>query len=151
MGSPNQLPQERTILKPFILPDEQGRKVNLESFRQQRNLVLVVLNRITPHVEALLGQFAASQEALIAEEGMVLVVVHGGVSEAELLRRRLSFPFPVLADETGEVVESLCADDCSVYVADRFREVFAARHAPPLLSCDEILEWLAHINRQCPE
>ena len=151
MKPANQLPQERSILKPFILPDEQGQMINLESFRQQRNLVLVVTNRITPNVEAFLRELAASPEALIAEEGMVLVVVRDGVKEAESLHRRLSLPFRVLADKTGEVVDSLCGDDCSVYVTDRFREVFAARHAPPLLSSDEVLEWLAHINRQCPE
>jgi peroxiredoxin len=147
----SQFPGERDLLRPFVLPDDRGRKVDIEKFRGERNLVLFVVKDLDPETETLLGELAAAAEELAAAEAVVVPVIRGGVEEAATLRKRLRLPFAVLAGAGGEVVASLCGNGASVYVADRFREVFTVRHGGRLLSRDEILEWLAHINRQCPE
>jgi peroxiredoxin len=151
MPSSAAVPAEREVLFAFVLPDHRGRRVDIDSFRQRRNLVLCFLQKVTHRGEALLREMAAAAGGIAAEEGVVFAVVAGTAGEAAELRRRLKLPFPVLADEGGRTVRRFCADTVSLYVADRFREVFAARHGEEQLSRDEILEWLAHINRQCPE
>ena len=144
-------PEVRDIVRSFVLPDERGERVDLESFRQQRNLVLLFIGEIGPAADSMLRGLATVSEALAAEDAVVLAVVRGSRREASLLRERLASPFPVLADETGEVVGSFCSDSLSIYITDRFREIFAVHHGDQQVSPDGILEWLAHINRQCPE
>ncbi len=144
-------PIEREILRPFALPDEQSRMVDLEDFRQSRNLVLVFVKEVVPAAERLLGELATAAEAVAAEEGVVLAVLSGKKQEAASLRERLGLPFKVLADEGGKVVDSFCGAGLAIYVTDRFREVFAVGRDDRMLSGDEVRKWLAHINRQCPE
>ncbi|MBT1070934.1 hypothetical protein [Pelotalea chapellei] len=80
-----------------------------------------------------------------------MAVLHGDQKESSRLRERLQLPFPVLSDQKGEVVASFAGGGTAVYITDRFREIFAHCHDDKLFSSDEVLEWLAHINRQCPE
>lgn len=144
-------PAERTVLRPFTLPDQRGRLLDLGRFRQQRNLVLLFLNKVTPVAESLLQGLGEKQAALAEEEAVVVAILHGSPKLAGQLRERLQIPFPVLADEAGELVSSFAGPNAALYVTDRFREIFACCHDDRLFTPDEVLEWLAHINRQCPE
>jgi peroxiredoxin len=150
MAMGTDLPAERSVLQPFALPDEQGKNIDLETFRQQRNLVLLFLKDGTA-ADTLLLELAKAPGELVAEDATTLVILQGNREEAMMLQERLRLPFPVLTDESGGVVGRFCGDAASLYVTDRFREVFAVRTGEKLLSREEILEWLAHINRQCPE
>jgi len=143
------LPVVRDILPPFVLPDEWGNLVDLERFRQQRNLVLIFVRNILPATESVLRELAAVPETLAEEEGEVLVIARNQ-EEAANLRRHTGSSLTILIDEAGAVVDAYCPADFSVYITDRFREIFTAHHREQL-SCEQILEWLAHINRQCPE
>lgn len=144
-------PNERTIFPAFSLPDDQGRKLDVESFRQQRNLVLLFAPAISSQLENLLTGLAESASALANEDAVVLTVVHCNQMEAAGLKKRLSYPFAILADEGCQVIDRFCGTVASIYITDRFREIFAVRHGERTFSPDEVLEWLAHINRQCPE
>ena len=122
------IPGVRDILPPFVLPDEQGGMVDLESFRQQRNLVLLFIAVVDPPAESILRELAATCRTLAAEECGGAGRLRGSKIEAANLRERVALPFPVLADEAGEVVDSFCPGDFSVYITDRFREIFAVHH-----------------------
>lgn len=151
MESTAYLPGERSILPPFSLPDEQGRMVDVEKYRQQRNLVIILAPAVTPGVEELLEGLATAAGTLAAEEAVVLTVIQGSTTEGAKLKNRLDYPYPLLLDEGGDLVRRFSGATASVYITDRFREIFAVRHGDHLFSRDEVLEWLAHINRQCPE
>ena len=151
MAGSSRIPAVRDILRPFVLPDEHGKMMDLEQFRQQRNLVLLFCRLPDVAAEHLMEELAAASEAVKAEVGEVLVVVHDSRENAGLLRRRLQLPFPVLADEAGSVLDCFCNDVACLYITDRYREIFAVGQGSALFSVDEVLEWLAHINRQCPE
>lgn len=145
------LPVEREIFRAFILPDDQGRRVDLEDFRGKNNLVLVLVREMSQTAESLLSDLSEAHPALLAEEAAVVPIIDGTEADARSLRERLGLQFPVLYDEEGTVMESFCGDNSAIYITDRFREIFAARSDDAMLSATEILEWLAHVNRQCPE
>lgn len=144
-------PAERTILRPFILPDDRGDMVDLGTFRQHRNLVLLFLNKTLYSAESLLRDLGKELATLVAEEAVALAVLHGDQKDSSRLKERLQLPFSVLSDPKGEVVSSFAGGGTAIYITDRFREIFAHRHDDKLFTRDEVLEWLAHINRQCPE
>lgn len=145
------LPRERAILPPFVLPDEQGRMVDVEAFRQRRNLVVIVSVAITAELETLLRALSKKSADLANEEAVVVSVIQGGRGKAAEVKKALGLSFPVLADEGGELVKRFSGNGPSIYVTDRYREIFAVRHGEGIFSADEVLQWLAHINRQCPE
>ncbi|WP_243373651.1 hypothetical protein [Geotalea sp. SG265] len=143
------LPEERSILSSFILPDGKGEMVDVERFRQQRNLVVVFLPSPDAALEGFLQKLSAAGDRLAYEEAVV-VVVHE--KKEDLVRlKELGSAFILLADEGGTVIRRCSGPDVSVYITDRFREVFAVRRGKSVFSVDEVLEWLVHINRQCPE
>ena len=150
MGDIPVLPRERTILPPFVLPDEKGLMVDVESFRQRRNLIVVITADITPELEKFLQSLSTQVCELADEEAVVVTVVQGGRGKAAEVKHMLGLSFTILTDERGDLVRRLAGSGPSVYVTDRFREIFAVRHGG-IFSIDEVLEWLAHINRQCPE
>jgi peroxiredoxin len=146
------------ILPRFTLPGLHGPAVALESYRGRRNLVVVFAADVVGEsaVTPLLRELRWRAEDLTAEAAQVLVIV----SSPTIAARRGPTVFPTLLDADGRIHRSVGATDAvgrpapSVFVTDRFREIFAVylpARGHGLPSVKEILEWLVFINIQCPE
>lgn len=141
------------------LPDLAGAGIPLESYRGQANLVVIFTGGSLDNdrVTALLEGLAARTEALTYEAAQVFVVVPWSRSPVP---RRRRWGFPALVDDGAHLHLRMGAADPAgrpapaVLVTDRFREIFAAYlpgRGSPLPGANDVLEWLAFINIQCPE
>jgi hypothetical protein len=130
----------------------------LESYRGRRNLVVIFAADMMGEspVAALLQQLPSHTEELSPEAAHVLVIV----TSPHLAAERGPRGFSTLLDEGGHIHRAVGATDAAgrpapaVFVTDRFREIFAAYlpgRGPGLPRAQEILEWLAFIDIQCPE
>ncbi|SNB46560.1 redoxin domain-containing protein [Geobacter sp. DSM 9736] len=145
------LPAEQEMFPSFALPDHMGNTLDIAGFRQHRNLVLCFVKKPAA-AASFLASLAANLGELEESEAAVVVVVLKSKPEAGQLKVELGIPFPVLADTGGEIVNRFCPGDISVYVTDRFREVFLALHGPEQApDASSVLQRLAFIERQCPE
>ncbi len=142
------VPDVREMIPDFVLPSSSGGRVQASSYRGRRDLVLVFIGQ--GGNENLLDALASANGELNEEETQVLVVYRGSVAQAEDLRRRLSLPFPVLADEDGQVHLRYAVKRAAVVITDRYGEIYSVfRQVLP--DTEEILASLRHINAACPE
>lgn len=156
---PNQFPAKGQQLRDFVLPSALGRQVRLSDYRGHSSLVLIVAGNDSAS-SGLLATLAGQYGQIRNEEAEVLVVLWTTREQAGQRKQQMPLPYPVLADEDGNLHRQLGATDSqgrvapAVYITDRFGEVFASyrtRDQQPLPSLQEILNWLEFINAQCPE
>jgi len=109
----------------------------------------------------LLRGFARDYPRYQEEEAEILAITTQPTDKARSLAIRLSLPYPVLTDPTGEAVQKFTYLDPqtggpvpSLFVVDRFGALYTqaiAEREDQLPSSDEVLDWLDLIEAQCPE
>ncbi len=150
------------MLPQFRLPAAGGGVVQLWDYKQRKRLILLALHAPEcPDCRQLLKAFAANYAAFREEEAEVLALFPASLEAVEQLQQELHLPFPLLADEQGEVQRRLASWDegggpplPTLIVADRFGALYArytARTADKLPSPDLALRDLEYIAIQCPE
>ena len=146
------------LLPAFALAEGDGAAGFVERYRGRRNLVVVFGAELAEEgpVARLLHQLRVRAAELTAELAQVLVIATSWHVGAQ----HLWMGFPTLLDGEGRIHRALGARDAAgrpapaVFVTDRFREIFAAYlpgHGSGLPDVQEILDWVAFINIQCPE
>jgi peroxiredoxin len=141
-------PRERQMAPDFVLPSSKGLHYQLSQWRGRRNLVLIFTGNGESSTQVLLRELVSRQTELEEEETVVLVILHGDIAAAEVLSAKESLPFPVLADEAGDVQQRYAAP--SVYLTDRYGKIYGAYHdGPPQV--DDLMDSVRHINAACPE
>jgi peroxiredoxin len=154
-----ELPRKGYRLRDFVLQSAEGTPVRLFDFRGRKNLVLIVGDD-APETSKIIRDVASRYSEIKNYEAEVLLILHGDAAKAAAARRELNLQFVVLADPDGQIHRELGAidaqgkDAASVYVTDRFGEVFAAyrnKENQPLPDAAEILKWLEFVEGQCPE
>ena len=150
------------MLPQFRLPAAGGRAVELWDYKQHQQLVLLALHAPEcPDCRHLLETFAGCYAAFRDAETEVLGLFPAPLAAVEQAQQELHLPFPLLADERGEVQRRLaCWDEGgnppqpTLLVADRYGALYArytARTADKLPSPDLVLRDLEYIAIQCPE
>lgn len=156
---PNELPSRGWRLRDFALTSADGREVRLSDYRGRSHLVLILTDDRSGTAE-LLSELASQYARIKKEEAEVLAVARLSAEQAAEVRQQMDLPYPILADENGQLHRELGAIDvqgrscAALYIADRFTEVFAAfrtRDGQNLPTTGEILNWLEFMNHQCPE
>ena len=148
------------IAPPFRLLSSEGRPIALADYRGRSNLVLFFAHGLDcAPCRAALVAFAAHSADYRARAAEVLVVSPTMMDET--LPATHVGP-PVLSDPAGEVRRAYAAllpngtgdDQVLLFVLDRYGAPYAALACPeadaPTLQ-QEVLEWLAFIEVQCPE
>jgi len=147
----------------FTLPSGDGRRISLRDFRQRRNLVLLLLHEPSCRAcQAALREFASRLSDYRAAEAEIVAIVPGPVDRARQLAGSIGSPFPVLADETGEVFQRYTgrrpgepgAPVASLFILDRFGQVYSqslVQKESQLPSQQEVLDTLQFVEIQCPE
>lgn len=155
-------PVAENFMPDFRLPSAEMEPVQTSDYRKIRSLVLVFVGECSPRTATnLLSDLARHYAEIARESAEVLVVVRGTPAAAAQFKKRDDLPFPVLADEDGQVHRdygamsqdgrSVCE---AVYVAGRFGKVYLSSRAcdgPPLPTAQGILSWLYFIESKCPE
>lgn len=154
-------PIVENFMPDFRLPSAGMEPVQTSDYRNLRSLVLVFAGEPDHGTTGLPLDLSRHYSEIIRECAEVLVVVRGTPAEAAQFKRRDHLPFPVLADEDGQVHRdygAMATDGRSVceavYVAGRFGKVYMSSRAcdgPPLPTADGILGWLYLIESKCPE
>ena len=160
----------------FRLPSTEGRPIQTSDYHScihdhdRRSLILVFVGEPTADLtaghsrtpaSALLLDLALRYAGIVGESAQVLSVVRGSLEEAEQLKQHNSLPFPVLADEDGQVhwdygamtLDGRTASE-AVFVAGRYGKVYLSSRAsdgPPLPEVSGILRSLDFIESRCPE
>ncbi len=144
---------------PFRLPSSQGRLISLADYRGRSNLVLFFAHGMDcAACRRALERFAGHGADYRAQAAEVLAVLPRAIDEG------LTPPIPgllSLADPEGETHRAYAAllpdggaGDVWLFVLDRYGAPYAALAGPeaddPELQ-QEVLEWLAFIEVQCPE
>jgi peroxiredoxin len=148
------------MLPLFELQEAGGKKISVWDYKGKRNLVLFFVHSGCQKCRDMLGELAQAYREVLSQEAEVLAVLPASPGEAARLKQQLSLPFPLLADEKGEVFRRYGAADsndkpsAAVVVADRFGEIYAfslatAEHR--LMPVKEIIDFFAFISIQCPE
>lgn len=155
----NELPTRGHLIHDFELISAIGRVIHASDYRGRANLVLL-LSDDRPEAAKLISDLASRYAEIKNEEAEVLALFHDLPEKVAETKQRLNLPFPVLADEDGQIHRKLGAtdaqghDSAAVYVTDRFGEVFGVYrtlegHNIP--GVNDILNWLEFVNAQCPE
>jgi peroxiredoxin len=155
-------PVAGNFMPDFKLPSAEMEPVQTSDYRRIRSLVLVFVGECSPRAaNDLLSDLARHYAQIARESAEVLAVVRGTPVEAAQFKKRDHLPFPVLADEDGQVHRdygAMAPDGRSaceaVYVVGRFGKVYLSSRAcdgPPLPRAKGILNWLYFIQGRCPE
>lgn len=146
-------PEKGTVLRDVELPLADGTKQLLSQLRGRKNLVMIFTAGVDLRAE-MVNQLVACRAELEENEAKVLFLHEG---EQGNFARGI---FQLVLDPEGTLHRQLGAVDekehpaPTVYVTDRFGEVFAAvrqSENKPLPSAKEIVSWLEFINQQCEE
>ena len=160
----------------FTLPSTKGQPIPTSGYhdcnqeRGRRSLILVFVgDRAAEYMvdpsrsssSSLLLDLARRYTEIVSESAQVLVVVRGTLEEAMQLQRHDNLPFPVLADEDGQVhrdygatTRDRRAASEAVFVAGRYGKIYLSSRAsdgPPLPTVNGILGSLDFIESRCPE
>jgi peroxiredoxin len=150
-------PQKGTVLRDLEITTADGTRRLLSSLRSTSNLVMILA--AGQDLSAFLAALLARKSALADNNGRVLVIATKPVRLAETVKWQNDFCLLAI-DENCELHRALGATDNvqnpipTIYVTDRFGEVFAAFQTveiASLPSADEIIRWLEFIERQCEE
>jgi peroxiredoxin len=155
------LPTRGHLMPDFTLTSSDGKEISLYDYRGRSNLVVFFAGRGKDSAEnTLLSALAKHYGEIGDTDSEVVLVVAESIGQAEEFRRKMQFPFPVLADADMHVHNSVGASGAqavpaaALYITDRFLEVFAAWRAGagerlPVIS--DVLSWLTYLDSQCPE
>jgi peroxiredoxin len=160
----------------FRLPSTEGHPIQTSDYHDyihdhdRRSLILVFVGQPTADLtaghshtpaSALLLDLALNYTGIVGESAQVFAVVRGTPEEAEQLKQHNNLPFPVLADEDGQVHRDYGAmtpdgrtTSEAVFVAGRYGKVYLSSRAsdgPPLPAVSGILRSLDFIESRCPE
>lgn len=150
-------PQKGTVLCDVDLTMADGSRCLLSSLRGSASLVMVFTAGRDLH--PLLADLENKKSALIEHNARVLVISTSREQPASELRPFAEM-FLIAFDDNGQVHRTLGATDAaqsplpSIYITDRFGEVFAAFRRldiPSLPNAEEIMGWLEFIEQQCEE
>ena len=142
-------------LRPFSLPDATGQPVQLWQYLQRSNILLFFHHGFgCDACRAILQELAAQADAYRREETVVLAIGPDQPAETQHVASHLALPFPLLSDPAAQILDQYELGLPSLIIADRWGEIWAAwsggqEHRMP--SDQDILEWLAFIEAQCPE
>lgn len=140
----------------FRLPSIDGRTVASEDFRHRFHLVVVVtrqqaVDRLLPLVREL-----DRQGDILREMDAKAVWITGSVPEPVHLEE--THNTVVLVDESGRGLEAFLGSDpevhAGVFVVDRYGEVVLAerrRAGEEIPGAQVWLEWVQHVDLECPE
>lgn len=155
------LPTRGHLMPDFTLPSSDGKYVSLYDHRGRSNLVVFFAGRGQDSAEnTLLSALTERYREITDTDSEVAVVVAESIGQAEEFRRKMQFPFPVLADANMHIHTSVGASGAqglpaaALYITDRFLEVFgtwrtgAGEHLPDIT---DVLSWLTYLDSQCPE
>jgi peroxiredoxin len=145
----------------FTLPSSDGKQVSLYDYRGRSNLVVFFAGRGQDPTENTLLSALAERYGEIADTDFeVVLVLAESIGQANEFRRKMQFPFPVLADADMHVHNSVGASGAqavpaaALYITDRFLEVFATWRTGAgerLPDISDVLSWLTYLDSQCPE
>lgn len=150
-------PQMGTVLRDLEVSMADGTRRLLSSLRGTSNLLMILTADLD--LSAFLAALLARKSALEENNCRVLVIATMATRFDELSRWHDKFCLPAI-DENGKIHRVLGATDkvqnpiSTIYITDRFGEVFAAfqtAEITSLPSVDEIIQWLEFIERQCEE
>jgi len=132
----------------------------------RRGLILLFLgehraDHRSKTADDLLLDLARHYEQIVGASAEVLAMVRGTLREAAQIKQDSRLPFPLLADEDGQVHRDYGATTpdgrsaCeAVYVAGRFGKIYLSSRAsdgPPLPTARVILGSIYFIESRCPE
>ena len=149
-------PHKGTVLRDLelLLADgTNGARRLLSSLRGRSNLVMIFT--AGRDLTTLTASLAGNADALEVNNARVLVITPSQAAPSHAIALHVT-----ALDPAGEIHRLLGASDAAgnlvptIYVTDRFGEVFAAFHNPnpaALPSSAEIIRWLEFINQQCEE
>ena len=150
-------PQKGTVMRDVELLLADGSRRLLSALRGRSNLVMILT--AGQDLAGLVTELTAKRDALKENNARVLVITHP--EPISLFEPRPAHSSHLLArDPDGQLHRMLGATDAAgnllptIYITDRFGEVFAAFHDPTpaaLPSTEEIMQWLEFINQQCEE
>ncbi len=147
--------KKNEILPAFKLPSSEQRTMGPGSYRQRKNLLLIVLPEPSISGRRLIEQVIEWQPRFQTTETAALAVVGGERNKAEALFEALNPPFPFLFDSDLSVISEINGRWPSLLVADRYgmvwdhTEVTEKENAAAVMK--RVLETLEFINLQCPE
>ncbi|MBF6613345.1 MAG: redoxin domain-containing protein [Chloroflexi bacterium] len=169
-------PVTGNFMPDFTRPSTKGQPIPTSDYHDcnhdhsRRSLILVFVGARTAEYIAdpvrsssssLLHDLARRYTEIVSESAQVLVVVRGTLEEAVQLQRYDNLPFPVLADEDGQVHRDYGAmtrdgrtASQAVFVAGRYGKIYLSSRAsdgPPLPTVNGILGSLDFIESRCPE
>lgn len=155
------LPTRGHLMPDFTLHSSDGRQVSLYDYRGRSNLALFFVGLGQDYGEnQLLSALAKRHREITDTDSEVVVVEAESIRQAEEFRRKMQFPFPVLADADMRIHKSVGASGAqavpaaALYITDRFLEVFATWRTGAgerLPDISDVLSWLAYLDSQCPE
>lgn len=154
-------PTRGHLMPDFTLLSSDGKQVSLYDHRGRSNLAIYFAGSAQDSIiRPLLSALAKRYGELTEADSEVVVVVAGSVGQAEEFRRKIQFPFPVLADTDLRVHNSVGASGAqavpaaALYITDRFLEVSAVWRTgagDSLPDISEVLSWLNYLDSLCPE
>lgn len=150
-------PQRGTVLRDVEVKMAHGTRRLLSSLRGSSSLVMIFA--ASQNLTAFLADLCGRKSALTEHNGRVLVVAENPRQFAAQSNWQNDFCLLAI-DAEGDLHRALGATDSAhipiptIYITDRFGEVFAAFQttgAASFPSIDEIIRWLEFIERQCEE
>jgi AhpC/TSA family len=150
-------PHKGTVVRDLELPLADGTRRLLSTARAGSNLVMIFTagQDFTAYIASLTGKTGALKENY---SRVLVIVLQEKESRSEASARQS--PRLVAIDSGGQIHRMLGATDAAgsavptIYITDRFGEVFAAFQNPnaaALPDAEEIIRWLEFINQQCEE
>ncbi len=161
-------PVAEKFMPDFKLPSTEGQPVWTSDYHdhdQDHNRLSLILLFLGDYrrenLSSLLSDLSGHYTTIVNECAEVLVVVRGTSDEAAQIKWRGDLPFPVLADEDGQVhriygamtLDGRSASE-AVYVAGPLGELYLSSRAsdgPPLPTAAGILGSLDFLESRCPE
>lgn len=164
-------PVVENFMPDFKLPSAEGQPIKTSDYHShdhdpnRRSLILVFVGPYSSDMRGptsgLLSDLSRRYAEIVSGSAEVLAIVRGTTAEAAQVKQDGRLPFPVLADEDGQVYRdygAITPDGRSVsqavYVAGRYGKVYLSSRAsdgPPLPTADGVLGSLDFIESRCPE
>jgi len=143
------------------LQDRSLRQINPSDFRNRKNLIVVLASGYTaPDLSRLWQDFALEKDQFEFQSTQIIFILPGSADELKHLPIPEDFPFWVVSDESNEIfgsgeewIDSSPAQ-LTILVADRFGEIFQVFQCSKMENCptvNELLDWVAYIELECPE
>ncbi|HJT54017.1 MAG TPA: hypothetical protein VJ848_09220 [Candidatus Angelobacter sp.] len=150
-------PQRGTVLRDLEVSMADGTRRLLSSVRGTSSLILIFT--AGQDLSIFLAALLTRKSALVQNNARVLLIASKQAQLVELSKWRDNVCLPAL-DQDGGLHRALGATDGqknpvpTIYITDRFGEVFAAfrsENPTSLPDMEEIIRWLEFIEQQCEE